>query len=130
MSRFAFLALGLVVVSGCGGGASDAPSMFEVTGTVTFDGKPLEKGSIVFDSADGQTKAAAGGIENGKFSFESPLGPKTVRISATRETGQKDEYGETVSESYIPAKYNAESKLEATVERSGENKFDYALDPK
>lgn len=68
-----------------------------------------------------------GGIENGQFTAEVPPGEKILRISAVRETGEKDQYGEVITESYIPAKYNVESNLKKTVEANGENKFDLAL---
>src|SRR5690606_23163415 len=46
---FACLSLGLV---GCGAGA-DGPPMYAVSGLVTFDGQPVEKGRILFRQTDG-----------------------------------------------------------------------------
>ena len=113
---------------GCGSSTGDLPPMFEVTGSVTFDGEPLESGSIVFDSADGQSTPVGGSVENGTYKVEAPPGRKVVRISASRETGEKDMYGETITESYIPPRYNTESELERTVEPGGENEFDFELE--
>jgi hypothetical protein len=38
----------LVVLSGCGGAVDEGPERYHVFGTVTFDGKPLERGMIYF----------------------------------------------------------------------------------
>ncbi|QDT96355.1 hypothetical protein [Gimesia aquarii] len=119
----------LLIITGCGG-TSDAPQQVKVEGTVTFDGEPLSTGSIVFDPSDGKGGSSAGGIENGKFQFDSQLGKKKVLISATRETGEKDQYDEPVTESYIPKQYNSETTLIAEVKPDGENKFEFALKSK
>lgn len=119
----------LLLLTGCGG-ASDAPTQVKVEGTVTFDGEPLPAGSIVFDPADGKGGSSAGGIENGKFQFDSQLGPKKVLISASRDTGKKDQYDEPISESYIPKNYNSQTTLTAEVKPDGENKYDFVLKSK
>lgn len=119
----------LLLLTGCGG-ASDTPQKIKVEGTVTFDGEPLSVGSIVFDSSDGKGGSSAGGIENGKFQFDSQLGKKKVLISATRDTGEKDQYDEPVTESYIPKQYNSETTLTAEVKPDGENNFEFALKSK
>ena len=123
------LAASLLLITGCGGG-SDAPTTVKVEGTVTFDGEPLSKGSIVFDPVDGKGGSSAGGIENGKFMFDSQLGQKKVLISASRDTGEKDQYDEPITESYIPAQYNSETTLTANVKADGENKFSFELKSK
>lgn len=119
----------LLFITGCGG-AQDAPSTVKVEGTVTFDGEPLSEGSIVFDPTDGKGGSSAGGIENGKFTFDSQLGQKKVLISASRETGKKDQYEEPITESYIPANYNSQTTLTADVKADGENKFTFELKSK
>jgi hypothetical protein len=60
------LALGLAALAGCG----SEEKLYRVSGTVTYDGKPIPKGLIFFDP-DG-TKGTAGGqgfanILNGKY---------------------------------------------------------------
>lgn len=102
------------VFVGCGGGAK-GPAMHPVAGTVTLDGQPLAQGSIVFDSADGKGAAAGCGIKNGAFKGTCPVGAKIVRISASKETGEKDEYGSVVSVSLIPDAYNESSTLKADI---------------
>src|SRR5206468_4302137 len=76
----------------CLGGCSDNATLARVTGKVTLDGKPLAKGTIIFESK-GQ-RPATGSIVNGeivdvttyKSSDGVPLGQHQVAISATEDT--------------------------------------------
>lgn len=109
-----------VFLLGCGE-AKDP--VYKVTGKVTYDGAPVENGSIVFDPVDGKGMSAMAGITNGEITGEVPEGEKILRINATRTLDKKDQYGEPITESYIPAKYNLKSDLKETVSASGENNF-------
>lgn len=122
------LCLGLVasLLTACGG--EEGPPEYTVKGTVNFDGKPLETGSIVFEDVEGKTASAGGGIEDGAYEFQSPPGKKKVKITASRTTEETDEYGEPISESYIPDKYNSKTTLEFEVEPNDENVKDWNLD--
>ena len=119
-----YCAAGLLLVClaaclGCGTGLAT------VEGTVTFDGKPVESGSIVFEPADGAGPSAGGQIQNGKYQLAGEAGvmpgKKVVRITAIRSTGRQVDAAcpgrrERVGrlhrgkvdelESYIPAIYN------------------------
>ena len=55
-----------------------------------------------------------------------PAGEKIIRISAVRTTGETDQYGEPVTESYIPAKYNTRTELKRTV-APGRNTLNFDL---
>jgi len=118
---------------GCGDGR------VKVQGSVTFDGQPVEEGTIAFEPADGKGTSAGGTIKDGKYTLsgESAVQPgkKIVRINAVRKTGQKVEAGppsppgtmvEQV-ERYIPAKYNRQSTLTCEVTASGSNQHDFPL---
>lgn len=71
-----------VFALGCG---SDAGS---VTGSVTYDGKPVENGYITFTPADGKGTMVAGPIANGRYSVENvPPGSKIVKIEASSGSG-------------------------------------------
>jgi hypothetical protein len=120
----AFVVLAALALQGCG---DSGPKTYSVTGTVTFGGQPVEQGSIVFDPVDGLGTSAMGGIQNGSYTAEVPEGEKIVRISAVRTLTEKDQYGEFITESYIPDKYGAESELRKTVKSGEDNKFDFAL---
>lgn len=52
-----------------------------VTGHVTCDGQPIQKGSIAFSPADGQGPSCGGPIANGQYQLEVPPGQKIVQIS-------------------------------------------------
>ncbi len=133
ISRFVLVVcvLGLI---GCGG--ADGPKTVTVSGEVTFDGKPLPAGEIIFRDDGGEGHADAGKIRAGEYSFQCTLGKKTVEISAMREVPgtvpQALETGEAGGEveQYIPEKYNGRTTLGAEVTESGENTFDFPLEAK
>jgi hypothetical protein len=125
----AFCSMALV---GCGGQGREA-----LEGTVTLDGKPLEKGYITFRPQPGTASPSAGAdIADGKFSVASKggvlPGKFRVEITASRTTDKKIRdrlTGNMVSleEQYIPAKYNNASKLEAEIGASGRQRLDFAI---
>jgi hypothetical protein len=114
----------IATVLGCGGGGAS------IQGNVTFDGQPVEKGSIVFEPADGLGQVAGGTIENGKYHLDSKSqltpGPMIVRITAARSTGKKVPAGPPAPDGtmvdeikqYIPKVYNEQSQLTAQIESS------------
>ena len=104
---------------GCGPG--DKRDTVPVTGTVLLDGAPLEQGSVVFDPADGQGTPGSAAVEDGAFTAQVEPGPKIVRFSATQTSAEKDQYGEPISKSLIPDRYNGRSELKATIEPDGPN---------
>lgn len=123
--------LALVIVSllpfaGCGTGG---PVEYVVSGTVTFEGQPLPDGNIIFESADRKAQDRAEKIVNGKYQFTAPLGPKVVRILATREEGERDKVMNMVArKQYIPPQYNSTSELKAEVTSDpAKNVFDFNL---
>ena len=76
-----FLVVMLAVVLGCGGGISRPTGT--VSGTVTFDGLPLEEGVISFTSLEGGP-VTGGKITNGKYIANNvTVGKNTVEIKAT-----------------------------------------------
>ena len=124
------LALGalVLVLAGCGDG------LVEVRGKVTYNGKPVENGTITFEPEDRSGPSRGQAIEAGAYHLTGPNrltpGPKTVRIQGFGPTGRKvstapgskqmvDEMGQ-----YIPAKYNDKSTLKATVEDGKPLDFD------
>jgi hypothetical protein len=120
------LLVALLVCGACGCSGSDT---LEVTGTVTFDGTPVEKGEVSFIPVDGG--AADGGlIENGKFAFQAKPGSKRVEIRASRplppEKQTNPEMG-LMYDDFIPARYNRDSTLTAEVSSDGEKDFAFDL---
>lgn len=69
----------LVLVAGCEGSTT-------VTGTVTYNGKPVEDGYISFRPAGGQGQAFAAQITDGHYSAKQAVpGLKIVVVSGTKE---------------------------------------------
>ncbi|MGB9688853.1 hypothetical protein [Thermogutta sp.] len=67
----------LVAVPGCG-----KSSGVTVSGTVTFDGRPVEEGYLTLSPADGKGPSAGGPIKEGKFSISGVLpGEKIVSVT-------------------------------------------------
>ncbi len=118
-----FLTWALTSAAGCSNGT------YEVSGTVTWQGKPLPSGHIVFSDPHGQSTPAAGKVADGKFSLRTVPGKKRVEISANREkAGQTNKVmGMREQEQYLPAKYNAQSLLTAEVKSDGPNLFTFEL---
>ena len=139
-------ALGLVAVwlaacVGCGKGLAT------VEGTVTFDGQPVDNGSIVFEPADGAGPTAGGKIEQGKYHLAGEggvtAGKKIVRITAVRKTGRQVEGGLSGAEGaggpsapagtvdeiehFIPAIYNQQSTLTCEVVAGEANEHNFEL---
>jgi hypothetical protein len=58
----------VAAVLGCGDSGGLA-RRYPVSGTVTYQGKPLERGTISFTPADGKGRAAGGTITDGQYSL-------------------------------------------------------------
>ncbi|WDI41359.1 hypothetical protein [Bremerella sp. P1] len=113
------LAVALVaLVAGCNSGGDDrfAPTV-EVTGQVTYNGKPISAGEIQFTSAEDRQNGSETSvfIEQGKYSAMVTRGTKEVRIYAHKPVGAADETGSQAQKQYLPAKYNSNSELEVEV---------------
>lgn len=128
------LALTTVCI-GCGN-ATDGSKSFPVTGTVLFEGTPIEEGQVVFRSADGNGHSFAGSIKDGKFSFDSTEGFKQVEITAYKndeigkaESGPIPEVTLPAKKAYIPEKYNRKTTLSVTVTSIDKNYFEFDLTP-
>ncbi len=138
-SLFATAMLGCTLLSGCG---DDVGGRQEIAGTVTLQGQPLDDGSIEFTPLGapqaGTTETRSGApIMAGKYNIprEHGLVPGhyRVRISAPTSVatpGEDELPGPTFGpppKERVPAGYNVNSKLEATVRDSGLNTFDFAI---
>ena len=118
---------------GCGG-ASGAPELGDVSGTILLDGQPLANASIEFTPTAGRGSVAttdAAGHYALKYTNTlngAVLGSHTVRISTGKSAsgGEGGEVQKAVPER-IPPKYN--SKTEEKVEvKAGSNTFDYKIE--
>lgn len=133
------LAIGLLTAAvglmtfGCG---SKKPVAF---GTVTVDGKPVEKGAIQFFPITGEGQTAGTMLENGQYRVEVSPGPMKVVINAPKIVGKQKLYNEPDSptvdayKEQLPAKYSsvATSELKVVIEgQGGEFNFDLTIEKK
>jgi hypothetical protein len=112
------------LLSGCGG--DRGPARVVVSGSVSYNGKPISEGIIRFvpdKSASKPTMATV--IKDGKYNADGlggvPTGTHKVQIEAMRRIGNEPS-GNSSSlhaggnlQQFIPKKYNAISQLEITV---------------
>lgn len=142
--RFAHCALVFcsLTVCGCFGGSAENIERAAISGTVTYDGKPLPEGSIQFvpdtDSSGKplRGKAVQAMISDGAYRLEADrgatVGMNQVLINASKKTGkfqESDGQKTEILKQYLPAKYNTSSTLKYEV-KSGENTADFALESK
>ena len=128
----------LPMVTGCG---HRVPQRAAVAGSVTFDGRPLEQGSILFVPVEGVQGIAAGGrIEHGQYRLSATDGPMAgrhrVEIRAARKTGKMVRTStvlrnETAAEivELIPPRFNSASTLRVDI-KPGDNTADFAVESK
>jgi hypothetical protein len=135
------LALATGISGGCG---PSGPPRVEISGKVTWDGKPLETGTISFIPDEGQTGPMAGAqIVQGGYQIRADQGPTLgghrVEIQAWQTSGQTEVAGvggattgpsaggvvETVK-MYIPERYNKKSTLRVTIKPKA-NQLDFDL---
>ena len=112
VSIFILLAAGLIV--GCGGSSAG-----QVSGTVTYDGNPVEGGAIEFHPADGKWPSAGGTISGGKYSVANvPIGTAKVRISGVKDAKKMKMYDDPKAEwvqtsaELLPPKYSDDKATE------------------
>jgi hypothetical protein len=96
-------------------------STIAVGGTVSYQGRPVERGQVVFEprAGDGQMRVAS--VRDGKFTLPKveglPAGGVYVmRVTGFRETGKRYDNSDpnksgAIYEQYIPAKYNYKSTI-------------------
>ena len=85
-----------LVITSCGGTDDGLGRRFPVSGTVTYNGKPLEKGSISFIPDDPKGVGASGAIENGSYTMSTGgnsdgarAGKYKVTITAKEDSSAK-----------------------------------------
>jgi hypothetical protein len=123
--------LAVVLVASCDRG----PRTGEVSGKVSYDGKPLESGAINFFPSDGTTPTAGGIIKDGKYAVAKvSAGKYKVTISGSQIVGQKKLYDTPNSPTApitidpLPEKYKDWNKTELTLDvKPGLNEKNWEL---
>jgi hypothetical protein len=138
-SRRAVAALALMLMpgplaAGCGGAGGLA-----ISGKVTLDGRPLERGNIAFvPEAGAGTAGAAAEIADGAYAIPAAQGPTPgryrVEVHSVRPTGATakkpvdPDYAGEQTVDLIPPRYHRDSTLAAEVKAGAPNTFDFALE--
>jgi hypothetical protein len=106
----------------------------EVAGNVTLAGKPLSRGTIKFEPAEGHGPTAAERITDGQFKVRIMPGKYKVQISGFRKVGEEhanksdpNSPMKDILEQIVPAKYNTGSTLVREI-KPGERQEDFALE--
>lgn len=123
----------VVLVCGCGRGGIPRGG---IEGKVSFDGTPVEQGTISFIPTEG-TKGPAtyATIANGRYAIAAKdhgpiVGKHRVKIEAFRDMGQKHpEKGVPLLEQVIPDKFNTATTLVVEI-TEGRNTRDFDLTSK
>ena len=112
--------------SGCG---PSVPPTYPVSGTITYDGKPVTDGDILFVPLDRSLGPDAGKIDGGKYTLQAKAGKCRVEITAL-DIGPDTPIiqGSPVASNYIPARYNSKTELIVEVSADGNNVFDFPLE--
>jgi hypothetical protein len=123
-----------VLLAGCA--PSNPQGRLGISGKVTFEGRPLDQGTIQFTPLDSESGVGGGAmIQNGSYIVEAEKGlvPGKYRVrifSAEGQGGAAEEMpgmAEEAPKERIPANYNMDSALEADVS-SGNTTFDFSLE--
>lgn len=101
-------------------------------GEVSPGGKPLEEGTIQFVNIK-ESFNRGFDIKDGKFEGESIEGEMRVEVRAFKPGKVPAMYADDPNakpemENYIPAEYNLDSELKATVKAGDENHFTFKLE--
>lgn len=130
----------LVLAGGLSGCSKTSPSM-RVWGTVTYQGKPVDEGQIIFTpTTDGGGPSTGATITSGRYELEKATGPyagNTYRVEITA-FGPAQSYSPnasgqgmtaTVRPQLLPDNYNRTSTLSATISAEPDkNQHDFLLD--
>ena len=121
---FAFL----FVLAGC----RRSDGLINISGAVSYDGKPIQQGTIQFVPAPGESSPlAAAKIVDGKYSVKAKCGPKKVEIQGFNVVGRERFLGtgpevDTLKQ-VLPSCYNSKSELTCEI-KSGVHTYDFALE--
>ncbi len=132
--------VGLLVISmalwlGCGG---DAAGRIAITGTVTLDGAPLEKGNISFQPMEGAKTSSGAVVTGGNFSIPRMKGllpgKYRVEVNAAAPGGggaaaadAPPGEGPPPSKELVPPDWNEASKQTIDLKKEGPFKFSFEI---
>lgn len=125
----------LAATGGCGGG--DPFERQPLKGFITWEGEPIEFGSITLEPAEGQPAGAMASIRDGAFEIPRDAGPSpgkyAVWLHAYDHAGERPTDGSEIDppKEILPAKFLSAAPAEVTIERvSGSNVNEFTFDLK
>jgi hypothetical protein len=153
VGRVCLVIVGSLVVAGCGGGdAVKHVAVFKITGTLTFQGKPLPQAIVTFSPKEGQPVATGTTNDKGQFTLSTyadgdgaaagnygvvvskatssgPSADAAHGVNASPVAGGHDETRSAASGSLIPANYSdaTQTPLTAKVDPNGKNEFAFEI---
>jgi hypothetical protein len=123
LRKLLIFSLAACLLAGCSRRDYDGPRRYPLSGKVTYDGQPIDFGSISFMPAEGQ-RVSGGLIENGAYAVPEEKGANAgkyrVEIRWQKLTGNKKrdpDSGEMYDErkEALPPKFHSDSELEVEV---------------
>ena len=132
----AVAALAILAASGCG---ESGPNTYTVVGEISYQGKPLSHGTVMFVSQEGRSGKTAAIDDAGRYQLEIPAGEYWVQVDAipSPKASRSDPHAEggvvyldeQQSRSTIPEKYRHydTSGIDVTVDTETENQIDIDL---
>jgi hypothetical protein len=118
-----------VLCCGCGGGASDTPELGQVSGTVTLDGQPLAGANLEFVPQEGGRPSVGTTDEAGHYELRYSQDEPGAKVGTHTVSIRTFSYSAPDVPEKLPAKYNAQTTLTATV-KPGENTTPFDLQTK
>ncbi len=124
--------------AGCSKREYSGAQRFPLSGKVTYEGQPIDMGSISFLPQGGDQRVSGGYIMGGEYSVPEAQGANAgkhrIEIRWQKLTGKKirDPHSEDVTEQRaegLPAKYHRDSELTADVSAK-QTTFDFDLKAK
>jgi hypothetical protein len=129
--------LAVVSLAGCSGG--DQIDRYPIEGKVTFQGQPLEHGTVQFQPQDNENGIQSGAqIKQGEFKIPEAQGlpPGSYRVmlfsaDSAQEAAPTDappgDSNVPVAKEKIPPAYNSKSTLVVDVKEDVDNKFEFTI---
>jgi hypothetical protein len=136
--RLSFVAHCAIALAGCGAG-DVGPATYPATGTVTYQGKPIEGATITFHAAKSGVTAMAMTDSQGNFDvrtyFNTGRNEKPGMVEGDYEVTVTKLDVESIKSTLAPPKdllpkiyaSPTSSPLSATVSSTGENRYNFAL---
>lgn len=130
------LAVAIVGCLGCGGEKYKGDKRYPLSGVVTYQGEPIDLGSITLLPEAGQTARSGGVIQDGKFVIPEPKGPNVgkyrVEVHWLKMTGKRlldNTTGEMYDErkEALPPKFHKQSTLSVEVPAE-DNSYDIHME--